>query len=372
MVFWQKLVAFCLRIQLLASRTLVNTQIRRLKSTQFVRQQSKMADEDAPLSFNSRSKTPYDKFSNFYEVKLKMPEGVFGSVEHYFQAMKFIDKNHRRFETNGDLGKRRIDSGSWKETVSRGRFIKSAGGKSGTKKYKLTLRRDGLDQERGKQKMKEALQKKFECDPFKSLLLKTSERKLVHIPMRGKTDYWTGRVDKTSGDISGKNTMGQLLMQVRQKLQEDEKCAGDVKDINIVTIEDGNEKVCVKEKKAGDDMEEDNRGDNDIKDKNKEDDDIKDENKGDDEIKDENKGDDDIKDENKSDEGIKDKNRDDDEIKDDGLKGDDEKTTSKRKGNLASKGTKRKHEGDDRQVEDLNQEVSVGPKIKQKKTEKML
>ena len=112
-------------------------------------------DEDGPLSFNSRSKTPYDKFSNFYEVKLKMPEGVFRSVEHYFQAMKFIDKNHRRFEMNGDLGKRMIDSGSWKETVSRGRFIKSAGGKSGTQKYKLTLRRDGLDRERGKQKMKE-------------------------------------------------------------------------------------------------------------------------------------------------------------------------------------------------------------------------
>ena len=361
MVFWQKLVAFSLGIQRLASRTLVNIQIRRLKSTQFVRQQSKMAEEDGPLSFNSRSKTPYDKFSNFYEVKLKMPEGAFGSVEHYFQAMKFIEKNHRRFEINGDLGKRRIDSGSWKETVSRGRFIKSAGGKSGTQKYKLTLRRDGLNRERGKQKMKEALQKKFECDPFKSLLLETDKRKLVHIPMRGKTDYWTGRVDKTSGDISGENTMGQLLMEVRHKLQEDEKCAKGVKDINIVTIEDEDEKVCVKEKKAGDDME-DNRGDDDIKDENRSDEGIKDKNRGDDEIKDENKGDNDIKDENKGD----------DDIEDDGLKGDDVKTTSKPKGNLASKGAKRKHESDDRQVEDLNQEVSVGPKIKRKKTEKML
>ena len=155
MVLWRKLVAFSLRIQLLVSPTFVNTQIRRLNSTEFVRQKSNMADEDGPLSFNSRSKTPYDKFSNFYEVELKMPEGVFGSVEHYFQAMKFIDKNHRRFEMKGDLGKRTTDSGSWKETVSRGRFIKSAGGKSGTQKYKLTLRRDGLDRERGKQKMKE-------------------------------------------------------------------------------------------------------------------------------------------------------------------------------------------------------------------------
>ena len=114
-----------------------------------------MADEHGPVTFNSRSKSPNNTFSNFYEAEIKMPEGVFGSVEHYFQAMKFADTNHSRFEINGDLGKRKSDKDSWKESVSRGRFIKSAGGKAGTQRYKLTLRRDGLDRERARKKMKE-------------------------------------------------------------------------------------------------------------------------------------------------------------------------------------------------------------------------
>jgi hypothetical protein len=155
MVLWRQLVAISLRIQLSIPRTFVDIHIGRIKTSQFVRQKSKMAEENGPIAFNSRSKPPYDKFSNFYEVELKMPEGVFGSVEHYFQAMKFVDKNHQRFEINGDLGKRRIDKDSWKDTVSRGRFIKSAGGKTGTQKHKLTLRSNGLDRGRGKQKMKE-------------------------------------------------------------------------------------------------------------------------------------------------------------------------------------------------------------------------
>ena len=155
MVLWRQLVAFSLRVELRVPRTFINTPIQRFESNQLPRQKPKMADEDGPISFNSRSKLPYDKFSNFYEAKIKMPEGVFGSVEHYFQAMKFIDKNHSRFEINGDLGKRKIESGNWKESVSRGRFIKSAGGKSGTQKYKLTLRKNGLDRGRAKQKMKE-------------------------------------------------------------------------------------------------------------------------------------------------------------------------------------------------------------------------
>jgi hypothetical protein len=171
MVLWRQLVAFSLGVQLRAPRTFINIQIHRFENSQFARQKSKMADEDEPITFNSRSKSPYDKFSNFYEAKIKLPEGVFRSVEHYFQAMKFIDKNHSRFEMNGDLGKRKIDSGNWKDSVSRGRFIKSAGGKSGTQKYKLTLGPDGLKRETAKQKMKEGKYWEVETSDFISLCL---------------------------------------------------------------------------------------------------------------------------------------------------------------------------------------------------------
>lgn len=142
---------------------------RRLQFNQIVQigqREFKMAHEDGPVTFNSRSKSPNNKFSNFYEVEIKMPEGVFGSVEHYFQAMKFTDGNHSRFEVSGDLGKRKIESGTWNECVSRGRFIKSAGGKSGTQKYTLTLRSDGLVRERARQKMKEGKFRKLKAFYF--------------------------------------------------------------------------------------------------------------------------------------------------------------------------------------------------------------
>lgn len=177
-------------------------------------------DRSQPICFNSRSKAPYDTFSNFYEVKIEMPEGCFNSVEHYFQSMKFIDENHSRFEINGDLGRQGTTTGTWKPTVSKGRFIKSAGSKSGTQKYGLTLRSDGLDRDRAKRKMKEGLRRKFEKVPFKTLLLNTLDRPLVHTPLRGRTDDWTGKVDKTSGNIVGKNHMGKLLMEVRKEMQE--------------------------------------------------------------------------------------------------------------------------------------------------------
>lgn len=65
----------------------------------------------------------------------------------------------------------------------------------------------------------QGLERKFLAEPFRSLLLNTRSRELVHTPMRGSTDYWTGRVDKKTGNISGENNMGKLLMEVRRELQ---------------------------------------------------------------------------------------------------------------------------------------------------------
>lgn len=61
------------------------------------------------------------------------------------------------------------------------------------------------------------------AEPFKSLLLNTRSRELVHTPMRGSTDYWTGRVDKKTEKITGENNMGKLLMEVRLELQRSEQ-----------------------------------------------------------------------------------------------------------------------------------------------------
>ncbi|XP_015760727.1 PREDICTED: uncharacterized protein LOC107339898 [Acropora digitifera] len=181
------------------------------------------ADEDSghaePIFFYSRSRVPHCLFSNFYEVDIEMEEGVFPSVEHYFQGMKFIPKDRKRFMKGGDLDKRKATKASnSKEEMEKGRFAKSAGSKSGSAKYNLTLATDGLDREVAKCRMKRALEKKFEKEPFKSALLETGKTRLIHIPLRGKTDFWTGKRHKKTGEIVGENTMGELLMKVRDAL----------------------------------------------------------------------------------------------------------------------------------------------------------
>ena len=180
-------------------------------------------DEDAgqaePIFFFSGSKFPHCQFSNFYEVDIEMAEGVFPSVEHYFQGMKFVPEDRKRFMKGGDLDKRKATRASnSKVEMEKGRFAKSAGSKSGSAKYNLTLATDGLDREVAKCRMKRALEKKFEEEPFKSALLETGKTRLIHIPLRGKTDFWTGKRDKKTGEIVGENTMGELLMEVRDAL----------------------------------------------------------------------------------------------------------------------------------------------------------
>ena len=176
-------------------------------------------EDKEPIFFFSGSRYPYCQFSNFYEVDIEMEEGVFPSVEHYFQGMKFIPEHRKRFMKGGEFDKKKETTATnAREEMAKGRLAKSAGSKSGSAKYKLTLAADGLDQEVAKARMKRALQKKFEKEPFKSLLLETGATKLIHIPLRGQTDFWTGKRDKKTGDIVGENTMGKLLMEVRDAM----------------------------------------------------------------------------------------------------------------------------------------------------------
>lgn len=170
------------------------------------------------IFFFSGSRFPYCQFSNFYEVDIEMPEGAFPSVEHYFQGMKFIPEDRARFMKGGEFDKKKETAANSREEIAKGRLAKSAGSKSGSAKYSLTLAPDGLDQEVAKQRMKRALLKKFEQEPYRSLLLETKGAQLIHIPTRGQTDFWTGKRDKKTGEIVGENTMGKLLMEVRDTI----------------------------------------------------------------------------------------------------------------------------------------------------------
>ena len=246
----------------------------------------------------------------------------------------------------------------------------------------------------------QGLRAKFESEPFRSLLLKTEQRVLVHTPMRGKTDYWTGRVDKKDGNITGENNMGKLLMEVRQELQEESSRSEE----NFVAIEKRDEKESINESENKETVMNENKSDVDIKGESKGDDDIKDEN-----IKDEIKGDDDSqKKVNESTSGtppqkrkhvdndvqqmpegskvkrqkIKEKSKKDSKNKDSSekmTKNKDEKYGVHVKGGDTSggagdssgyRGKKRKHEGDDVQVKDYDEEqLESSPKTKRKKIE---
>lgn len=192
-----------------------------MSSSSHSKQSAKSAEENLePIFFFSGSRLPYCQFSNFYEVDIEMPEGVFPSVEHYFQGMKFIPKDRARFMKGGEFDKKKKETSARnaRKKIAKGKLAKSAGSKSGSAKYKLTLAADGLDQKWAKHRMKRALQRKFEQEPYRSLLLETGGTQLIHIPTRGQTDFWTGKRDKKTGEIVGENTMGKLLMEVRDAM----------------------------------------------------------------------------------------------------------------------------------------------------------
>ena len=208
------------------------------------------------------------------------------------------------------------------------------------------------------------LRKKFESEPFKSLLLKTEARKLVHTPMRGKTDYWTGRVDKTSGDIIGENNMGKLLMKVRQELQEAEKSSQNEE--SFVASEDEGEGELVDEKNDDDDVKgEKGVAGDDKKDKVDIDDNVQRENEGASDKKGEGKDDDDDKDENVIGSEVKEDEKKCGDIVKEGA----ESTASETKDSSGSKGKKRKHEENEVQEGHLDEELPTGPEIKRKKIE---
>lgn len=189
----------------------------------YLKKRESSAEQDMePILFFSSSRFPYCQFSNFYEVDIEMGEGVFPSVEHYFQGMKFIPEDRVRFMKDGEFDKKKETKASnTREEIAKGRLAKSAGSKLGSAKYSLTLAPDGLDQEVAKERMKRALQRKFEQEPFRSLLLETKGAQLIHIPRRGRTDFWTGKRDKGTGEIVGENTMGKILMEIRGFIQKE-------------------------------------------------------------------------------------------------------------------------------------------------------
>ncbi len=146
---------------------------------------------EAPSVINFYSTTgEYGCFSNFSRHSIWLKGKRWPTSEHYFQAQKFAGTEHE-------------------EQVRKAKTPSLAAGIG--RDRKRPLRRDW---EAVKERvMLDALRAKFtQHDDLKAVLLGTGDAKLVE--HTANDDYWGD-----GGDGSGRNRLGQLLMQLRDELR---------------------------------------------------------------------------------------------------------------------------------------------------------
>jgi ribA/ribD-fused uncharacterized protein len=137
-----------------------------------------------------RVSEPYGEFSNFAPYPVNLKNRVWPTTEHYFQAQKFADTEH--------------------EDTIRKQKSPMVAARMGRNR-KLPLRKDW---ESAKDNiMREALHAKFTQHPeLKRLLMETGDAVLVEHTTNDR--YWGD-----GGDGTGKNRLGQLLMELRAELR---------------------------------------------------------------------------------------------------------------------------------------------------------
>jgi ribA/ribD-fused uncharacterized protein len=139
------------------------------------------------------SQSEHRIFSNFTPVQLDLDGQVWSSVEHYYQAQKFLDPKRQ-------------------EEIR----LAASGGKTKrlARKYATEIRPD-WDQIKV-QVMTKALRAKYYQEPFTTALLATGTQEILEDSP--KDLFWgTGQL---GGVGPGQNTMGQLLMQLRAELNK--------------------------------------------------------------------------------------------------------------------------------------------------------
>lgn len=134
-------------------------------------------------------KEPYGIFSNFADTPIVLKGFVWPTVEHYFQAQKFLDPHNQR-----EI--RECDS-PWKAA------------KMGRERTR-PLREDWEDVKDSIMRL--ALITKFRQHAGARSLLKSTQDAII-IERTENDSYWAD-----GGDGSGKNMLGKLLMSVREEL----------------------------------------------------------------------------------------------------------------------------------------------------------
>jgi len=133
----------------------------------------------------------YGIFSNFAESPIVIDGDYYPTVEHYFQAAKAADSAQRKYV---------MESPTPKVAKARGREV--------------TLRSD-WEREKCSIMMRGLQAKAQQCPEFRAALLSTGEEELIEASPF--VYYWgEGR------DHSGRNMLGELLVDVRQMIKDGE------------------------------------------------------------------------------------------------------------------------------------------------------
>ena len=142
-----------------------------------------------PIKFYSVN-DEYGEFSNFAAFPINIDNRRWPTSEHYFQAQKFKAKSHQ-------------------EEIRKAKSPMIAARMGRDRKRKL--RRDW---ESAKGNVMRVMAKFTQHPELKRLLLETGDAKLIEHTTNDS--YWGD-----GGDGSGRNMLGQLLMEVRAALRED-------------------------------------------------------------------------------------------------------------------------------------------------------
>jgi ribA/ribD-fused uncharacterized protein len=139
-----------------------------------------------------RQNDPFGEFSNFSAHPFELKGKVWPTSEHYFQAQKFAGSEHEE-------SVRLAPSPSISARLGRSRALPL--------RADWEVVKDDV--------MREALRAKFAQHPkLKSLLLATGNAELIEHTEKDR--YWGD-----GGDGSGKNRLGQLLMELRTQLRRE-------------------------------------------------------------------------------------------------------------------------------------------------------
>lgn len=133
---------------------------------------------------------PFAEFSNMSRHTIEMDGEIWLSVEHYFQAQKFPSSPHQ-------------------DAIRRAKLPSVAAWLGQTREVPLRADWESVKDDM----MRKGVRAKFTQHPeLRTLLLSTGETVLIeHSASDG---YWGD-----GGDGSGKNTMGKILMEIRQELR---------------------------------------------------------------------------------------------------------------------------------------------------------